>query len=53
MPCVKVYKRRSQKIASKDILEFLQKRLSLTVKHILFAQEESGIPLTTYTYGSQ
>jgi hypothetical protein len=35
-------------MASKDITEFLRKRLSLTVKDILFALEESGLPRTTY-----
>jgi hypothetical protein len=43
----------AQKIASKDNIEFLRKRHSLTVKHTLFTLEESGLPQTIYIYKSQ
>jgi hypothetical protein len=43
----------AQKIASKDNSEFCGRSLSLTVKHTLFALEESGPPQTTYTCESQ
>jgi hypothetical protein len=36
----------------KDRTEFLRKRLSLTVKHTLFALEDSGLPRTTYACDS-
>jgi hypothetical protein len=43
VPYIRVYKRWSQKIASKDNSEFCRSGLSLTVKHTLFALEESGL----------